>query len=153
KDAAAVFRNVVERDPQSAIGYGRLASAQIAAHDDAAAITTLKEGIQKSTTPDLLQISLATLYDKTSKPEEAARIYEAMLQRNPQADVAANNLAMLLVAHSPDPASLERAAQLSKRFAESTNPDFLDTYGWVLYKRGEAAAAVVALRGVIAKVP
>jgi tetratricopeptide (TPR) repeat protein len=153
KDAVAVFRDVVERDPKSVVGYGRLASAQIAARDDAAAIASLKEGIEKATDPEPLQVSLATLYDAARQPDEAARIYELMLQRNPRSDVAANNLAMLLVTHRSDRASLDRAAQLAGRFAQSNNPDFLDTYGWVLYKRGEAAAAVVALRGVIARVP
>jgi tetratricopeptide (TPR) repeat protein len=153
KDAAAVFRGIVDRDPQSVVGYGRLATAQIAARDDAGAVASLNEGIGKAANPEPLQLSLATLYDSTSRPDEAARIYEGMLQRNPQADVAANNLAMVLVTHRSDQASLDRAVQLAGRFAQSTNPDFLDTYGWVLYKRGEAAAAVVALRSVIAKVP
>jgi tetratricopeptide (TPR) repeat protein len=153
KDAATVFRAVVARDPKSVVGYGRLATAQVAARDDAAAIASLKDGIGKVTDPEPLQLSLASLYDATRQPEEAARIYELMLQRNPRSDVAANNLAMLLVTHRSDRASMDRAAQLAGRFAQSTNPDFLDTYGWVLYKRGEAAAAVVALRGVIARVP
>ncbi len=43
--------------------------------------------------------------------------------------------------------------KLSARFAGSSNPDFLDTYGWVLYKHGDAMAAVVALRDVLAKAP
>jgi tetratricopeptide (TPR) repeat protein len=153
KDAVTVFRSVVERDPRSLLGYGGLAAAERAAHDDAAAIATLKEGIEKAADPDPLRVSLATLYDTEGQSEEAVRIYEAMLQRNPQADIAANNLAMLLVTHRSDTASLERAAQLAARFAQSPNPDFLDTYGWVLYKRGDAAAAVVALRGVVAKAP
>jgi tetratricopeptide (TPR) repeat protein len=153
KDAATVFRGVVTRDSQSVVGYGRLATAQVAARDDAAAIATLKDGIGKVADPEPLQLSLAALYDATRQPGEAARIYELMLQRNPRSDVAANNLAMLLVTQRSDQASLDRAAQLAGRFAQSTNPDFLDTYGWVLYKRGEAAAAVVALRSVIARVP
>ena len=153
QDAALVYRSIVDRDPKSTVAYQRLAAAQLSFHDEAAAISTLQEGIARSAEPEPLQLSLATLYTSSGRPEQAVRIYEAVLERNPHADVAANNLAMLLVARQPDPASLERAGQLAARFAQSTNPDFLDTYGWVLYKRGDAAAAVVALRGVIAKVP
>ena len=153
KDAAPVYRTIVERNPKSPVGYGRLATAQLADREDAAATATLKEGIAKSADPEPLQLALATLYDGKGQPEEAARIYEVMLQRNPHADVAANNLAMLLVTRRSDAASLERAGELVARFAQSPNPDFLDTYGWVLYKRGDAAAAVVALRGVVAKAP
>jgi Tfp pilus assembly protein PilF len=65
--------------------------------------------------------------------------------------VARNNLAMLLVTYKKDPASLQRAKELSAPFASSTNPNFLDTYGWVLYKRGEAMAAVTALQTALSQ--
>jgi len=55
------------------------------------------------------------------------------------------------VNHRTDARSLDRARDLSARFSESPNPNFLDTYGWVLYKRGEAAAAVAALQSAAAK--
>jgi tetratricopeptide (TPR) repeat protein len=153
KEAVPVFRIVIERDPKSVVGYARLASAQIADRDNAGSIATLKDGIDKSSNPEPLQVSLASLYESMNEPDEAAGLYEAALRRNPQADVAANNLAMLLVNHKKDSSSLDRAAQLASRVAQSSSPVFLDTYGWVLYTRGEAAAAVVALRNVIAKVP
>jgi tetratricopeptide (TPR) repeat protein len=153
KDAMPVFRSVLERAPRSPLGYGRLATAELAARDDPAAIATLRAGIEKSADPEPLQLALATLYETKGQPEEAVGVYEVMLQRNPQAELAANNLAMLLVTRRSDAASFERAGRLAARFAQSTNPDFLDTYGWVLYKRGDAAAAVVTLRGVVAKAP
>jgi len=153
KEAAEAFRKVMERDPKSPVGYGRLASAQMAAGDPAAAIAALQEGIAKSSVPQPLQLALAVIYDAQGQSEDAAGLYEVILQHDPRADIAANNLAMLLVTRRSDKASLERATQLAARFAQSTNPDFLDTYGWVLYKRGDAAAAVVALRGALAKAP
>jgi tetratricopeptide (TPR) repeat protein len=152
-DAAVAFRSEIERDPKSPIGYGRLASAQIALHDQPGAIATLTQGIDQARSPEPLQVSLAALYDSMRRPQDAEGVYEAALRRDPHADFAANNLAMLLVTYQRDQASLDRAAQLTSRFAESANPDFLDTYGWVLYKRGDAAAALVALRGVLAKAP
>jgi thioredoxin-like negative regulator of GroEL len=42
---------------------------------------------------------------------------------------------------------------LSARFANSPNPSYLDTYGWVLFKRGDAAGSVPILTRVVAKVP
>jgi predicted Zn-dependent protease len=42
---------------------------------------------------------------------------------------------------------------LTARFAESTNPSFLDTYGWVLFKHGEAAASVPILQKVVSQQP
>ncbi len=53
------------------------------------------------------------------------------LRRNPKSDVIANNLAMLLVTPSKDPASLDRANQLSSRRRAfrlpPPDPEFLDT--------------------------
>jgi Tfp pilus assembly protein PilF len=42
---------------------------------------------------------------------------------------------------------------LAARFADSSNPSFLDTYGWVLYKRGETEASVPVLERVVSKSP
>ncbi len=60
---------------------------------------------------------------------------------------------MLLVTDKKDAASLDRAKELSARFANSSNPSYLDTYGWVLFKRGDAAGAVPVLTRVVSKVP
>jgi predicted Zn-dependent protease len=59
----------------------------------------------------------------------------------------------MLLTYKRDPVSLDRAKELSSRFAASVNPSFLDTYGWVLYRRGETAASVHILEQVVAKVP
>jgi Tfp pilus assembly protein PilF len=152
-EAQAAFRVALQRDPKSPTPYGRLATAQLMNHDQDGAIATLSDGIDKVPNPDALTAALGGLYDSLKRPDDAIHVYETALRRNPKAEFAANNLAMLLVTYKKDQASLDRAAQLSARFAESPNVDFLDTYGWVLYKRGEATAAVVALRNVIAKVP
>jgi Tfp pilus assembly protein PilF len=60
---------------------------------------------------------------------------------------------MLLITYKKDQPSLDRAKELAQRFANSNNASFLDTYGWMLYKRGESAAAVAALQTVVSKAP
>jgi tetratricopeptide (TPR) repeat protein len=152
-DAAVAFKTAIERDPKMSAAYRDLAAAELMNHDETGAIATLKAGVDKVADPESLETQLAQVYDSLKRPDDAAGVYESALRRNPQADVAANNLAMLLVTYKKDQASLDRAAKLSARFAESPNPDYLDTYGWVLYKHGDATAAVVALRNVLAKAP
>jgi Tfp pilus assembly protein PilF len=66
---------------------------------------------------------------------------------------AANNLAMLLVTYRTDKSSLDRARALSEHFASSRNPALIDTWGWVLYKRGENADAMSALKKAVDKSP
>jgi tetratricopeptide (TPR) repeat protein len=149
--AAVAFKTAMERAPKWWVPYRNLAAAQVAGHHDDAATQTLQEGIANAAAPDELELQLALFYEHTGNLDSAVRVYEAALRRNPKADVATNNLAMLLVTYKKDPADLDRAKQLAARFASSANPNFLDTYGWVLYKRGEAAAAVAALQIALAK--
>ena len=150
-DAALAFKTAIDRAPTWWVPYRNLAAAQAQDHHDEAAVATLQSGIANANPPDELELQLALFYEHTGKFDAAVGVYEAALRRNPQSDIATNNLAMLLVTYKKDPADLQRAKELSARFASSANPSFLDTYGWVLYKRGEAAAAVTALQTALAK--
>jgi tetratricopeptide (TPR) repeat protein len=151
KDA---FKLAISRTPKWWRPYRGLARAQLLAKEGpAVADATLQNAIPVVEQPEDLQEMLASLLEQQGKPDEAIKQYEAVLKRNPDSDVAVNNLAMLLATYKKDPASLDRAKQLSARFAQSANPSLLDTYGWVLYKHGDAAASVPVLARVVAKAP
>jgi tetratricopeptide (TPR) repeat protein len=152
-EAVAALKIAMEREPKYLPPYRNLAYVQLKNHDNDGAIATLRDAITKVPAPEPLELELASLDEHLGKPNDAIEVYEAALRRNPNSDVAANNLAMLFVSYKKDQASLDRAKQLSARFSGSTNPDFLDTYGWVLYKRGDAAAAVTALQSALSKTP
>jgi predicted Zn-dependent protease len=152
-DAEPAFKTAIERAPKWWVPYQGLANAESVQGDFAGAMATLQSGMSKADDPSTLQFQLAGLFERTGKPEDAIRTYEAALLKDPHSDVVANNLAMLLITHRKDRPSLDRAKELSARFATSTNVTFLDTYGWVLYKRGESAAAVAALQAALAKMP
>lgn len=149
--AEAAYREAIKRAPAWWIPYRGLAVAQFAAKDEQGAFTTLRDAGPNVDQPDQLSLQAAMFYEKAGKPSEAIREYEGVVSRNPASDLAANNLAMLLVTYQKDAASLDRAKALAARFADSTNLSFLDTYGWVLYKHGEAAASVPILERVAAK--
>jgi tetratricopeptide (TPR) repeat protein len=152
-EAEIAFKSAVDRQPKWWVPYRGLAAAQAANHEFDAAIATLRDASAKVEQPQALQTPLAQLFERAGKPDEAIGIYEDELRKNRDDDVAANNLAMLLITYKSDPQSLDRAKSLSARFAASSNPDFLDTYGWVLYKHGEPAAAVAALQTALSKAP
>ena len=152
-EAAAAFRIAIEREPKWWVPYRDLAVAESQLHDDSAGIAVLVDGIGKVNDRIPLEDQLAILYERAGRPDDAIAVYEAELHRNPASDVSANNLAMLLVAYKKDAASLDRAKELAARFSNSSNEKFLDTYGWVLYKRGEAPAAVAALKTAVTKGP
>jgi predicted Zn-dependent protease len=152
-EALEAYKTAISRAPKWWEAYRGLASAQLAAREQDAAIATLRNGQKIVDRSDALGIELAELLERLGKPDEAIQQYEQLVGRYPRSEVAANNLAMLLATHKQDAASLDRAKALSARFADSTNPSFLDTYGWVLYKRGEAAASVPILERVVHRVP
>jgi tetratricopeptide (TPR) repeat protein len=152
-DAEVAFKAAIDRQPKWWVPYRGLAVAQVQNHDNDGAIATLKGAIDKVQQPQPVETELAGLFERLGKPDDAILVYEGALRRDPQSEVAANNLAMLLVSYRKDPQSLDRAKALAARFANSTNASFLDTYGWVLFKRGESAAAVTALQNALAKEP
>lgn len=152
-EAIEAYKLAITRAPTWWVPYKGLAAAQMQTNDADGALETLRKGQAKVDQPEPLMIETALVYERLNRPDDAIRTYEEVLKRNSRSDVAANNLAMMLVTFKTDPASLDRAKSLAARFADSKNPSLLDTYGWVLYKHGEAAASVAVLEKVIAKYP
>lgn len=152
-EAAAQFRETIRLSPKLAPVYKNLAKTQLILKDVNAAEQTYREGI-KATGGDIgLRIELANFYQQTGKTDETIREYEEALKQDPESKLAANNLAMLLVSYREDKKSLERAAQLVEPLSRSDNPAYLDTLGWVRYKRGEYDSAIRALEQAISQVP
>jgi tetratricopeptide (TPR) repeat protein len=151
--AQASYKIAVERAPKWWQAYRGVAAAQFAARDPDGALATLRAAQPKVDDPAQLGIQIGTYDEFMGKPQDAIREYEDVVRSAPQSEVAANNLAMLLVTYDKDAASLERAKSLTARFANSSNPTYLDTYGWVLYKHGEAAASVPVLQRVVSRSP
>jgi tetratricopeptide (TPR) repeat protein len=153
-EAREVFNLAIKRTPKWWVPYRGLANAQLLAKEDpAVAIATLRSAKAVVDQAQELSVQLASLLEQTGKSDEAIGEYEELLHRYPQSEVAVNNLAMLLATHKNDPASLDRAKELAARFADSSNPSYLDTYGWVLFKRGDAADSVPVLTRVVDKLP
>jgi tetratricopeptide (TPR) repeat protein len=152
-DAKAAFGISIERAPKWQNAYQNLVLMQMQEKDPEGAAATLQQGIKQVDHPDAFRIELASIYERLGRPDDAIGVYDAALKIDPHSDVAANNLAMLLITYKKDKASLDRAKDLTQRFANSSNSAFLDTYGWVLFKSGDAASAVTALQSAVSKAP
>ena len=146
-EAARVsYGAAISHAPNWAAPYRNLAALELTAKNDDAAIRTLNAGIRKAGGAAPLVADLAGIYERQGKIDQAADLYEALLQRSPESKIAANNLAMLLALHRTDNVGLNRARALAAPLASSGNANMIDTWGWVLYKRREYAAALTALR-------
>ncbi len=149
-EAEDAYRAASQRAPRAWAPYRGLADALARSGGAAAAEAVLHDAEAKVDDPRPLRASLADLYQAQGDRLQAESVYEQMLKADPNDVVAANNLAMLLVSGQPTAAQIARAAELAKRFADSPNPQFLDTFGWVKVKQGDAQLALAVLERAIA---
>lgn len=93
--------------------------------------------------------SIAHLYDELNMYKESDSAYDALLAKDPENIMALNNYAYFL---SERGERLEFALNLSKKTLEAnfTDPNNLDTYGWILYKMGRYEEAKVYLEKAVA---
>lgn len=153
-EAVAQFRETLRLSPKLVPVYKNLAKAQLLMKDVKAAEQTYRDGIQAVGGDTGLRIELANLYQQAGKTDETIHEYEEALKHDPESKLLANNLAMLLVSHRQDKKSIDRAAQLVEPLnRRSDNATYLDTLGWVRYKRGEYDSAIQVLEQAIIQVP
>lgn len=144
-DAASAFRAAMALDPGDFPAYRGLASAQVQQHDVDGAAQTLRAAQTHVHAPEMAVLELGSLYQSVGRTADAEKAYQEALQLNPRLDLAANNLAMLLVGGNADPADVNRAMTLVQRFTDSTDPFQIDTLGWVRLKHGETNSALQLL--------
>lgn len=89
-----------------------------------------------------LQWAMATTLQRAGDFDGAIAIYEDLYARSSSSIIVANNLASLLTTYRDDPESLERAFTIARRLRDTRQPAFQDTYGWILYRRGNFEEAL-----------
>jgi tetratricopeptide (TPR) repeat protein len=113
----------------------------------------IRAGLQEQPKSFELQLTLAGLMEAKEDYESAIAEYELMLKDQPGSLVVANNLASLLADRRTDKASLEKANSLAVLLTKSQVPQFVDTIGWIDYRRGNYVAAVSLLESAVVKLP
>jgi tetratricopeptide (TPR) repeat protein len=133
--------------------YRNLALVKIAQQDAVAARAAYERALEPTKYSPEIVADLAALYERDGKPDAAIALYERLHQREPGQEVAANNLAMLLVTYRTDKSSLARARELTAPFASSDSGSLLDTSGWVRFKLGETQDALALLERAVSRSP
>lgn len=95
--------------------------------------------------------SLAMVYHRMGRLQEAMGVYEKMLRIDPRSALAANNLAwLLLTVPSESLRDKARALELAKRAVSmSRSPSFLDTLAEAYYANGLTQEAVATMQEAI----
>lgn len=140
--------------PKWWLPYRNLALVHRAAGDTPGAIAQFEAGLKVAPAEAPLVIEAAQFFEAQGRIDEAISAYEALYKGNLQAQqLAANNLAMLLVTYKTDSASLDRARDLTRAFVSTNDGSLLDTSGWVRFKRGEYRDALPVLERASAAAP
>ena len=151
--ATDAFTRASRMTPQWWIPQRNLALASAAGNDLTGAMAHYDAAIKLAPSEPALVIELAELCEKHGRVDEAIAHYDAWHRKNPRDQLVANNLAMLLVTNRSDRASLDRARELTQGFDSSTEAAFLDTNGWVHFKRAEYADALPFLERAAERAP
>jgi tetratricopeptide (TPR) repeat protein len=99
-----------------------------------------------------VQTVVAAILHAQRKPQEAKQLYEKVLAADPNAALAANNLAWLYAERGEN---LDLALQLAQS-AKQKLPDLPavnDTLGWIYYQKNQAGLAITPLELSVAKDP
>ena len=139
------FRQLVAMPGAPVAAYKNLAAVLVARKSLPEAMAVLDQGEKAWPADVTLAAARAEWLGRAGRTDEAIAVYEKVLQRAPNSDVAANNLAYVLVQSRHDKASLDRALQLANRFSASTQPLYIDTLGLVEYRLGRYGDAATQL--------
>ena len=139
--AEAGYRALAAEDPARPEAHRALAGllAELGRPDEARA--AIAAGLAATGGDAELLFAEASLLEAEGDVAGAIAAYETLYARDGDAPVVINNLASLLTAQGSDAATLERAFAIARRLRESRVPEFQDTYGWILFLRGDPGEA------------
>jgi tetratricopeptide (TPR) repeat protein len=153
QEAEAALRKAVEIEPKVAGVHIELAGFFSRRKDDKSAEAALKDGLAALPGDVGLRLQLAEVYLRRATHDQAIAQYEAILKDHPRNEAATNNLASMLLDTRSDKATAERALQLTRRFKDSPNLAYMDTFGWAQVRADRVDEGLLALRKVIDKAP
>lgn len=133
------------------INLGRIMLAQ---KKPARAVEFLHQGVDRSPNDPALRFALGTALHAARDYDGALAAFEAVLSKHPDNVLAANNIAAIIADHEyADADSLDRALRLAQAQRDSKNPYFLDTLGWLYYRKGDYNLALLYLKRAVESRP
>lgn len=150
--AETMLRNAIETDPARLQAYQLLGALYVTQHrlDEARQQFQIIANRNPRSTP--ANTMLGMLLEAQRRLPEAERQYQQTLAVDPQAAVAANNLAWIYVSGNRN---LDRALELAQTARQQLpdEPHVNDTLGWIYYRRNLASLALPYLEASVRKDP
>lgn len=134
-----ICKSAISYIPDQPVFYFYLGIAQHLNENYEDALQTLKTGIEyvdENNAPLLSEFygQMGDLYYQLNKTDSAFASYNKSIQYNPSNLGILNNYSYYLSIANKDLDKAEKMSSLTVK-AEPSNPTFLDTYGWVLFKQ------------------
>ncbi|MCU7817761.1 MAG: tetratricopeptide repeat protein [gamma proteobacterium symbiont of Lucinoma myriamae] len=143
--AIETYKKLILQQPENLSNYRTLAEIYISQKQVENAVATYQEALKQKPDALFFRLSLAMTYEKLKQNKKAIQQYEIVLKQKPDTDIAANNLASLLIG-SGSSDELERAYQVAKRFEGTKKPFYADTLGWIYYLKGDMNNALIMMK-------
>lgn len=148
------FRDSILADPEDPMGFVVLGRFLRDNDRPEEAEEIIRAGVANVPGNVALHIHLADLLLERGEFDQAIKEFETVYDLQPDSLIAANNLASMLADfHASSPDLVDRAYAIAQRLAGSRNPAHQDTYGWILYLRGEYTLALRSLRPAAEQLP
>ena len=145
----AELRKVLELDPNYIAAYSALGALFINSRQEDRAIAEYKKILELRPDNSTAYTLIGMLEDSRKNYDVAAENYKKAIEKDQNAVIAANNLAWLYAVHGKG--NIDEAVRLAQG-AVQKNPNiagFIDTLGWVYYKKGLHVAAVEQLQKAV----
>ena len=139
------YRALLEEDPTRERVWIELIRILSAQGEREKINEVMEEGLEVLPESPNLLWSKASFLERDGDIDGAIEVYEGMYERLSTSPIVANNLASMLTTYRDDEASLERAYNVARRLRGTDVPAFQDTYGWIMYRRGDYDQALANL--------
>ena len=147
--AEAELRKTLEIDPNYIAAYNSLGALFINQKQEERAIAEYQKILAIRPENPAAYTMIGMLEDSRKNYDAAADSYKKALERDPNSAIAANNLAWLYAVTGKG--NLDEAVRLAQGVVQKypNVPGFIDTLGWVYYKKSLYAAAVEQLQKAV----
>lgn len=147
--AEVALRKTLELDPNYLAAYSALGALFINTNQQDRAIAEYQKIVERRPDNATAHTLIGMLDDSRRNYDAAAESYRAALSKDPNAVIAANNLAWLYAVNGKG--NLDEAVRLAQSVVQKNPniPGFVDTLGWVYYKKGLFGAAVEQLKKAV----
>ena len=146
------LRRAIEADPSNLEAYGVLGRLYAAQGKLGQAVAEFDALAARQPSAEAPRIFAAVLLQTQGNEDEARRRYERIVEANPRAPVAANNLAWIYASRGEQ---LDRALQLaqSAKAMAPDNPEINDTLGFIYIKKQLPGLAIPPLTLAVERQP